>query len=374
MVLTILTMFSFSVHPHVSWTSWACGRSGPKNKVVVKTAKFGNLKESNLELSPQRPAESPRGDDHSDGDCQESPPQTARQYFEREVRPGHRGSLVNSWLLAHYAQQLGIVLSDDAINSFLEAETEDRVTSEEMQEVFQHAGLSAGQFFSLLRQELLALKVQELFRAQLAGGHARPSDGTTSTASTATPPSRRSPFPWPTTWARLPTRPRRNSKTFFEENKEQIAMPDSPEPGFHQPQRIALEYVKADIEKFADPKTITDQQVRERYEKDKDKYDKLVELEKRLHPRSRPPRRRRSRPSRRRRSRRAADEVPGTVQTARPPPKPAGQPPQANRAADRQRPNRPNAPRLRSQEGRRKGRTPRDRSVGASGGPRLPSG
>ena len=194
----------------------------------------------------------------------------ARSVLRAEVsaRPTEE-SLVNSWLLAHYAQQLGIVVSDDAINSFLQAETMDRVTSEEMQEVFQHAGLSAGQFFILLRQELLAMKVQELFQPSLRA---------------ATPAERWDYFNRINRYATIeavavpvadyvgkvanPTE--EELKTFFEENKERIAMPDSPKPGFHQPQRIALQYVKADVEKFADPKTITDQQVQERYEKEKE--------------------------------------------------------------------------------------------------------
>ncbi len=40
-------------------------------------------------------------------------------------------------------------------------------------------------------------------------------------------------------------------KTFFEQYKDRYALPDSPEPGFREPQKIALQYFKANVDKFA---------------------------------------------------------------------------------------------------------------------------
>ncbi len=65
---------------------------------------------------------------------------------------------------------------------------------------------------------------------------------------------------------------------FFEAHKNQYASPDSPEPGFRVPQRIAVQYFRADTDKFADPKTITEAQIKEEYEKQKDMYDQFEAL------------------------------------------------------------------------------------------------
>ena len=70
-----------------------------------------------------------------------------------------------------------------------------------------------------------------------------------------------------------------------------------------------MAYVQADLQKFADPKIITDQQVRERYEKEKERYqpDSYEELQKKLHPEKPAAEGRRSRPSRPRRACRAEE-------------------------------------------------------------------
>ncbi len=64
-------------------------------------------------------------------------------------------------------------------------------------------------------------------------------------------------------------------KAFFEKYKEQYPLPDSPEPGFREPQRIALEYFRADMEKFASPEMVTEEEIKEHYEKNKEVYDQL---------------------------------------------------------------------------------------------------
>ena len=58
-VLTILTVFSFSVRPYFM-DILGCGRAARRTRWSSKTAKFGNLTAERLELSPQRPAEGPR--------------------------------------------------------------------------------------------------------------------------------------------------------------------------------------------------------------------------------------------------------------------------------------------------------------------------
>ena len=56
-------------------------------------------------------------------------------------------------------------------------------------------------------------------------------------------------------------------KTFFEQYKDRYPLPDSPEPGFREPQRVALQYFKANLDKFAGG--VTDEEIKAHYEKNK---------------------------------------------------------------------------------------------------------
>jgi len=61
-------------------------------------------------------------------------------------------------------------------------------------------------------------------------------------------------------------------KQFFEEYKDVIPRPDSPEPGFHVPQQVDMQYLKAERAKFL--ASVSDAQVRAEYDKSKKRYDK----------------------------------------------------------------------------------------------------
>jgi len=64
-------------------------------------------------------------------------------------------------------------------------------------------------------------------------------------------------------------------RAFFEEHREAYASPRSPEPGFRVLPRIAVNYLKADYDKFASPDVVTDEEVRAAYEEQKELYDSL---------------------------------------------------------------------------------------------------
>ena len=74
------------------------------------------------------------------------------------------------------------------------------------------------------------------------------------------------------TWAKCPTRRRSSSKQFFDEYKEVIPRPDSPDPGFHVPQKVDMQYLKAERARFL--AYVSDADVRAEYQKSKKRYDK----------------------------------------------------------------------------------------------------
>ena len=67
-------------------------------------------------------------------------------------------------------------------------------------------------------------------------------------------------------------------KEFFEQYKGNYASPESPEPGFRVPKKVALQYVKADYAKFTDPQAVTDEQIEAYYKENRDRDYQNFEL------------------------------------------------------------------------------------------------
>ena len=61
-------------------------------------------------------------------------------------------------------------------------------------------------------------------------------------------------------------------KEFFEKYKTDYADPSSPEPGFHEPRRVKIEYIVAKRETFADPEAVTEEEIKDYYEKNKNPF------------------------------------------------------------------------------------------------------
>ena len=166
-----------------------------------------------------------------------------------------------------------IVVSDRTINEFILGWTAQRLSDEAVHDVVR-TSLSDEQFFRLLREELLRRQLGEMFFRSIQ----------------ATTPGQR--------WDYF-NRQKRNAtieavalpvegfidqvkkspsdaelSEFFEKHKETFPDPVSPTPGFRRPHRIALAYVKADVEKIA--KTVTDAEVLQAYEKSKARYDGIA--------------------------------------------------------------------------------------------------
>ncbi|MEN6457710.1 MAG: hypothetical protein ABFC63_02165 [Thermoguttaceae bacterium] len=271
--LLIMVMFAFLFLPMVTDMLGLRDR-GPVDEVVAMTTAFGNLKRSDVQRLRNRHNRLV-GVTVKLFETAGMPSPQAMSQCQQIFGPSTDDAIVQAWLLARYAQKQGIVVSDDSINEFLKAVTGGQVSSRDMLVVFQQAQLSAGQFFDLVREGILPIRLQQFMRSA-------------NSPETATPAQRWDYFNRVKRFATIEAVavPVANSmkevakptdeqlKAFFEEHKNRIAMPDSPEPGFNQPQRIGLEYVTADVETFA--KAITDQQIKDEYEKNKEAYDALT--------------------------------------------------------------------------------------------------
>jgi hypothetical protein len=291
-VITLMAMFAFVFIPIIMQ---GIGGRAAVNPVVAKTTKFGNLHQSdlsNLRINHLKVLEV-LGELKAKGDISaavaagklsaDGAERLYRDYaarcrreFEAILGQANPEDLVNSWLLARSAEQTGMVINDDMIKSYIKEKTQDAVPPKEIQDVLDKAGLGLRVFFSLMHDELLALRLREEFSVSVAA---------------ATPGQRWDYFNRVKRMATIEAVPvavancvkqvadpkEEELKTFFEENKARYPSPESPEPGFRKPHKVALEYFKADYEKFATPQTVPDAEVQEYYEKNKDKYAQILE-------------------------------------------------------------------------------------------------
>jgi hypothetical protein len=196
--------------------------------------------------------------------------------MERSV-PGPEEAAVETLVLSKKAEQLGMVVSDNAINDLLRQMTNDSLTSQSLQDVVNRLQtgrrVSVARLFDAIRTEMLAAKFSEMFRVSLSD----------------VPPAQRFEY-----FSRLNRRakaevmplavadfvdqvadptPEQLSK-FFDEHKNRDPNPDSPEPGFKELKRVAFQYFKADFAKFKEEfkPQVTEDEIRDYYEANKTQF------------------------------------------------------------------------------------------------------
>ena len=263
-VLTILAMFAFVFSPLFDKVG-----SHARQDTVAVTSKYGELHESDLQ-SLRNQHNRILGVLTRVIEAVGVPPAYARQYAEGMFGPSTDESVVETWLLAHYAEEMGMSVSNETINEFLKNNTQNRVRTADFQGMFKREGISDIFFFNAMRSQLLAKQVKALFRWSVAP--TTPAERweyfgrlkkQASIEAVGVPVARYA--------DRIPDPSESDLKAFFDEHKNAYARPSSPTPGFHEPQRIAAQYVRADYEKLL--ASVTDEEIAADYEKNKADYD-----------------------------------------------------------------------------------------------------
>ena len=276
-VLGVMVIIGFVIIPAMMQ---GLNQRSIQDPVVVKTAKFDNLTERQLHnLRWQRQGLIGFCNDMAERVFMARGNPQAARYWSEQFKAGFDKSpeqfLVDRWLLAREAEKMGLVESNENINSFLEVLTDNRIPFQTLREDYfnRGRGFTEEQLFAALREELSARRLEEMFKVsiqsftpaqrwdyycrlnrkatvELAGVKVKDF-----TAKVAVPDD-----------ATL--------EKFFEKHKSAYAAADSPEPGFHVPHRVALQYLIADVDKFTDPKAVSDAEVKQEYEKNKEEYDR----------------------------------------------------------------------------------------------------
>jgi hypothetical protein len=206
--------------------------------------------------------------------------------------------VVRTYLMARKAREAGLVISNEAINSFLTQITRGQVKQEGMLEVLQQQHMSEEMLFEALRTELLAMRYGQLLEQAPQGftmAHFYLSFQEPMSAGDrlGVPPAARWEY-----FLRLKRKAKVEAipievasfldqvaepsdadlQAFFDEHKNKFPVTGSPEPGFRVPAKAQFQYLRADYEKFFDEAkaAITDEEIAAYYEEHKSDFVELA--------------------------------------------------------------------------------------------------
>ena len=185
-------------------------------------------------------------------------------------------SLLRTLLLSRKASEMGIVVTDESIRRYLRSYSSGKIDDREFGELLKSVSqgrISQPQFFDAMRNELLALRFLELFYRGID-----PLPPATSwdyfQRLNRQVAIEAAPFPVASYLSQVGEPSDAEVAQLYEEGKDRYPMPNSPDPGFKQRKKIALEYVKADLQTFLEeekPK-ISDAEIAVYYEANKQEF------------------------------------------------------------------------------------------------------
>ncbi len=195
------------------------------------------------------------------------------QRLEQEglLTDSSEATAVDVMILSNKAAELGVVVSDAAISEFINQQTNNQLSREEIAEEVARWGATPRRLYDALHDTLLAVRVRYLFgRGLMAAPPAQQWEyyqRLNRYARTEVVPVSVASFV-----SEVPDPGEEVLRKFFEENKNRVAQPGSPEPGFKQPHQVALQYLRAEYDKFYDEAAVTDEEIAQHYEKNLKNY------------------------------------------------------------------------------------------------------
>jgi hypothetical protein len=274
--LGVMAMFGFVILP-VILEGLQFQRAA---NIVVATSRFGTLRESSLaELMRQRGLMLRFLNTVADALLQVGePPQEVQRVFG-EIGPAAEEAVVERWLLARYAERLGLVVDNRLVNQFIAELTRGKISGQALEQMLDRQGISTSYLFRVISEELLALRAREILLTNLAG--ATPAQhwdyfqrlNRRAVVETVAVPVERF-------VDQVADPPERQLREFFETYRYRVPHPDSPEPGFMEPKRISVEWVKAPFDRFVEKlrEQVTDQEIEAYYNENRDRLYKREPL------------------------------------------------------------------------------------------------
>ncbi len=268
--LGVLAMFGFVILPVIVEGL----QVSPARNIVVATSRYGTIRESTLaELMRQRGVMLRFLNVVGEMLIQAGENPVEVQQVLNQIGPATEDAVINRWLLSRYGEKLGLAADQRMINEFIADLTRGKITGPALEEMLERQGVSVGYLFQVLTEELLALRVRELFLTNFAGftpaqhwDYFQRFNRRVMVETVALPVER--------FIEQVQEKPQESElRQFFERYRYQVADPDLPEPGFMEPKRVVIEYLKASYDQFVERcrGEITDREIEEYYSLNKDR-------------------------------------------------------------------------------------------------------
>ncbi len=299
-VAGLLAMIAFVILPIVLQNLGM--RQGGDDPVVVSTTKYGDLTQRSLQNMRFR-HECVIGFLSSvAGRLFGLEDQVFRPVMENILGSSSEREIVNRWLMDKKANEIGIHVSDKSISEFLtnndnafvdfirrdptfarylpvlmQNKSLEKLTGNDFRDIFktyQQQHITQDMLYDMLREELKVQEFERMFMTSIRG----------------VPPGQRWDYycrthqqaqieciavPVAQFTDKIEKPDEKVLEDYFKQYKDNVANPYSPEPGFRAPQKIDIEYFQADLEKFAAPENVTDDEIQTYYEKDPKTYDEM---------------------------------------------------------------------------------------------------
>lgn len=268
--LGVLAMFGFVILP-VFVEALQVSRA---RNIVVATCRYGTIRESTLaELMRQRGVTLRFLNLVGEMVAQAGETPAEVQQILAQIGPPTEDSVVNKWLLARFGQELGLSVDSKMVNEFIADLTQGKIPGPSLEAALDRQGISTSYLFQVLAEELLALRVRDLIFTSFGGftpgqcwDYYQRLNRRAQVETVALPVER--------FVDRVTAEPSEAElRRFFEQYRYQVADPDLPDPGFLEPKRITLEYLKASFDHFVDKarSEVTDKEIEDYYEKYKER-------------------------------------------------------------------------------------------------------
>ncbi len=266
-VLGVLAMVSFVVLPIVSKIIGAAAGGG--DRVVAKCAAYGDLNAMQLQtLQSQRRqlAGFLRYAMRLLTQDQDRPPMALQRMYQ-QINNFEGEAVAREWMLARYAQEKGIRVSDESIVLLLNELFDNRLTTQQLTQMLGELGIHEDTLFAELRDYLLKRQLMMMMGLSL---------------DSATPGQRWEWFqrlnrevsieaaavPVESLVDQIETPEESVLREFFAEHKNEVQVPSSPETGFAIPKKVAVEYFVVSMDNL-DTESIPQEEVEQYYEENK---------------------------------------------------------------------------------------------------------
>lgn len=288
-ILAILSMFAFVIiDPLMQWMS-TTSRSG-ENPVVVTTRnaslrEFDLVRMQNAHTQVLTFLEILLQESELTRFAHSNSIQVLRQ-----IGPATERQVVFNMLLVEMADDMGMVVTDDAVNRFLRELTGGSVNDMQIRKAISRVGSSPRAMYSALREKLKAMQMRELLEGGISRGvmegplqFIMPEFAPLSLRA-MTPAQRWDYFQRMRTSAQiqlvelpidefkhLAGKPsEKELRDLYAKYKYDLPLPRSPKPGFKIPARSSFDYLVAYYDRFEEEIEISEEEVKQYYEENKD--------------------------------------------------------------------------------------------------------